>query len=93
MLQQRGLMWDDYAVPGGTLRENLHRRPGKPFLPEEHAGAQFRYPNLKKRAANSPEDVSIDAIGDVTFDRRVKSEVTFVDGASVPVSTAVEVKS
>jgi len=29
-------MWKDYTVPGGTFRENLHNRPGKPHLPEAH---------------------------------------------------------
>lgn len=55
-------MWKDYTVPGGTFRENLHNRPGKPYLPDEHQGAKFRYENLKKTA-------EIDARGDVTITR------------------------
>jgi hypothetical protein len=62
VLQERGLMWKDYAVPGGTFRENLHNRPGKPYLPEEHQAAKFRYDKLKETA-------QVDARGDVTIDR------------------------
>jgi hypothetical protein len=47
VLQERGLMWKDYAVPGGTFRENMHRRPGEPLLPAAHPAAQFRYDALK----------------------------------------------
>ena len=60
VLQKRGLMWKDYAVPGGTFRENLHGRPGKPYLPEEHPGAKFRYNRLKETAR-------IDEQGNVTI--------------------------
>ena len=35
-LQRRGLMWRDYAAPGVTFRENLHRTPGKPYLRDDH---------------------------------------------------------
>lgn len=58
-------MWTDYIAPGGTFRENLHRRPGKPLLPEEHPAAQFRYNKLKKFA---------DQNGDVTIDVTKKTE-------------------
>jgi hypothetical protein len=27
-------MWDDYAVPGGAVRENLYGLPGQTFLPD-----------------------------------------------------------
>ncbi|RDW61482.1 dimethyl-sulfide monooxygenase-1 [Coleophoma crateriformis] len=64
-LQERGLMWKDYAVPGGTLRENLHERPGMPYMPEEHTAAKYQYEKLKGWA-------EIDGHGDVTIDKRPK---------------------
>lgn len=42
-LQKRGLMWDDYHVPGGTFRENLQNRPGRPHLGSDHPGYQFKW--------------------------------------------------
>jgi hypothetical protein len=36
-------MQTDYAVPGGTLRENMTRKPGQKQLPEEHHGASFNW--------------------------------------------------
>lgn len=35
-LQRRGLMWQDYLVPGGTCRENLQGTPGNPYLADHH---------------------------------------------------------
>lgn len=40
-LQKRGIYWDDYAVPGGTARENLQSLPGQPYLPKEHPGVKI----------------------------------------------------
>lgn len=40
-LQKRGIYWTDYPAPGGTARENLHRVPGKPLLPETHPGIKI----------------------------------------------------
>ncbi len=48
-LQKRGLMWQDYAVPGGTFRENMQGRPGEPLLPAEHPGARFRWNHESKK--------------------------------------------
>jgi hypothetical protein len=67
VLQERGLMWKDYAVPGGTFRENMHGRPGEPLLPDAHPAAQFRYNTLK---ANGKTDEN----GHVLIDRRAKVE-------------------
>lgn len=53
-------MWKDYAVPGGTYRENLSRTPGEKILPERHIAAQYRYSNLKKRFADERGDIIID---------------------------------
>lgn len=47
-LQRRGLMWDDYTVPGGTYRENMFRQLGKTRPAESHASRQFTYENLEK---------------------------------------------
>lgn len=43
VLQKRGLMWDDYTVPGGTYRENLHNTPGNPYLSDRHPGSKFKW--------------------------------------------------
>ena len=40
VLQQRGLMWKDYAKPGGTFRENLL---GSKELRPDHYGARFKW--------------------------------------------------
>jgi hypothetical protein len=66
-------MWDDYAVPGGTFRENLHGRPGKPYLPEEHQAAKFRYNKLKETA-------DIDEFGNVTINRVPEEEQKIANG-------------
>jgi hypothetical protein len=66
-LQERGLMWKDYAVLGGTFRENIHRRPGEPLLPAAYPAAQFRYDALK---ANGNTDNN----GHVLIDRRTPAE-------------------
>ncbi|KAK7955639.1 Nitrilotriacetate monooxygenase component A/pristinamycin IIA synthase subunit A [Apiospora aurea] len=42
-LRRRGLFWDDYAVPGGTYRENLYREPGLKRSPPDHLSAKFRW--------------------------------------------------
>ncbi|KAH6677711.1 luciferase-like domain-containing protein [Halenospora varia] len=42
-LVKRGLMWDDYDVPGGTLRENLYGFEGQKYLRDDHYGHKFRY--------------------------------------------------
>ncbi|KEY66475.1 hypothetical protein S7711_04806 [Stachybotrys chartarum IBT 7711] len=42
-LKKRGLMFDDYAVPGGTFRENLLRQPGQKTLRSDHYGSSFKF--------------------------------------------------
>ncbi|RDW57187.1 hypothetical protein BP6252_13835 [Coleophoma cylindrospora] len=61
VLQERGLMWKDYAVPGGTYRENMLRTPGQAFAPKGHASREFTYENLKK---------FMDENGDITINRQ-----------------------
>lgn len=41
-LQKRGLMWNDYEVEGGTLRQNLYSNKGVSLLPDDHYGHRFR---------------------------------------------------
>jgi hypothetical protein len=65
-MQRRGLMWNDYAVPGGTYRENLLGTPGHPGVPEGHPAHAFSYDKLKEKYAD--ED------GDITIDRRIVKE-------------------
>jgi hypothetical protein len=54
-LQKRGIYWDDYPVPGGTARENLHNTPGQPLLPLSHPGAKFRWNAPKEEEAKTTE--------------------------------------
>ncbi|KAF2804734.1 Nitrilotriacetate monooxygenase component A/pristinamycin IIA synthase subunit A [Mytilinidion resinicola] len=42
-LQSRGLFWDDYAVPGGTYRENFYQKPGQSGPLDEHVAASYRW--------------------------------------------------
>ncbi|RDW74813.1 bacterial luciferase-like protein [Coleophoma cylindrospora] len=60
VLQERGIMWKDYAVPGGTFRENLRRAPGEKNLPQNHIASQFRYDVLKNKYADENGDIVID---------------------------------
>jgi hypothetical protein len=40
-LRRRGLFWDDYAVPGGTYRENFTGRQGQWYPADEHAASKY----------------------------------------------------
>lgn len=42
-LVKRGLMWEEYDVPGGTLRENLYGVKGQSRLREDHYGYKFKW--------------------------------------------------
>ena len=42
-LQKRGLYWEDYPAPGGTLRENMGEKPGEPQLAADHPGFKFKW--------------------------------------------------
>ncbi|KAF2232659.1 Nitrilotriacetate monooxygenase component A/pristinamycin IIA synthase subunit A [Viridothelium virens] len=42
-LRRRGLFWDDYAVPGGTYRENMYASTGQSGLPATHPAAKYRW--------------------------------------------------
>lgn len=43
VLRERGLFWEDYAVPGGTYRENLYGRTGVARPPEDHPAAAYHW--------------------------------------------------
>ncbi|VUC35960.1 unnamed protein product [Clonostachys rosea] len=43
-LQRRGIYWDDYDAPGGTLRENVHGK-GNSRLRADHVGHSYVYAN------------------------------------------------
>jgi hypothetical protein len=40
-LRKRGVFWEDYAAPGGTLRENYLGQEGQARLSETHPGARY----------------------------------------------------
>ncbi|KAH8888549.1 Nitrilotriacetate monooxygenase component A/pristinamycin IIA synthase subunit A [Thozetella sp. PMI_491] len=42
-LRRRGLFWDDYAVPGGTYRENFYGKDGQRYPPEDHVAETYRW--------------------------------------------------
>ncbi|KAH9826536.1 putative xenobiotic compound monooxygenase, DszA family [Teratosphaeria destructans] len=42
-LRARGMFWEDYAVPGGTYRENFYGRKGQKQPLEEHVASSYRW--------------------------------------------------
>ncbi|PSN62259.1 Nitrilotriacetate monooxygenase component A/pristinamycin IIA synthase subunit A [Corynespora cassiicola Philippines] len=42
-LQSRGLFWEDYAVPGGTYRENFYEKRGQKGPLDEHVASTYRW--------------------------------------------------
>ena len=42
-LRKRGLFWEDYAVPGGTYRENFYGVKGQSGPLEEHVASTYRW--------------------------------------------------
>lgn len=52
VLQKRNLMWQDYTVPGGCYRENLHNTPGNPYLSDRHPGSKFKW-NAKREESDA----------------------------------------
>ncbi|QIW96394.1 hypothetical protein AMS68_001912 [Peltaster fructicola] len=42
-LKKRGQFWDDYAVPGGTYRENFYRKAGQKGPPAAHIASTYRW--------------------------------------------------
>ena len=62
-LRRRDLVFEDYAVPGGTYRENLLREPGQRVLRKDHYGSKFKFegdrPHICKRPSHSEEETLI----------------------------------
>jgi hypothetical protein len=69
-------MWDDYAVPGGSFRENLLREPGASLMPEGHPAVQFRYENLKKQKGILDEKGDINIKRSVLIKPKVDANIT-----------------
>lgn len=42
-LRKRGLFWDDYAVPGGTYRENFYTEAGQKYPKAEHVASKYHW--------------------------------------------------
>lgn len=42
-LRRRRMIFENYAVEGGTFRENLLRQPGQRTLRQDHFGSQFKF--------------------------------------------------
>jgi len=63
-LRRRGIFHDDYAVPGGTLRENYLGIKGRNRLDESHTGAKFMWkagekvPAFAKETTNGEKDIT-----------------------------------
>jgi hypothetical protein len=74
VLQERGIMWNDYAVPGGTFRENLRRKAGDKQLPANHIGSNFRYDAMKEKYA--------DENGHIVIDRKKEAAATAAAGGA-----------
>ena len=43
VLRRRGIFQEDYAVPGGTYRENLYSQPGLARPPADHPAAKYHW--------------------------------------------------
>jgi hypothetical protein len=56
-LQRGGIYWEDYAVPGGTFRENMQVKPGQHLLPDDHSDTKLRW-NAKKAETSKVLDSS-----------------------------------
>lgn len=55
-LRSRGLFWEDYAVPGGTYRENFYRVQGQKGPLKEHPASKYRWKaGMEKQDAVIPE--------------------------------------
>ena len=75
-LRRRGIFWDDYAVPGGTYRENVYEKAGQAEPPEHHPAAAmiWRAPHSNRvvvnganGTANGHMDDSADAVDPISM--------------------------
>jgi len=58
-------MWDDYAAPGGTYRENMLRMPGQTATTEGHRSRAFTFEALQD---------NLDEDGVITINRQDPEE-------------------
>lgn len=55
-LRRRGIFHEDYAVPGGTYRENFYERKGQSGTLPEHVASKYRWKaGVSKEDATFPE--------------------------------------
>lgn len=93
-LQRRGLTQTEYAVVGGTLRENLLGVPGQKHLRDDHYGATFAWERNQTAKETEKKDVSEansenptkEEVGESILDEKTKSAEIVV-----PVVNSVEV--
>ncbi|KAH8805317.1 luciferase-like domain-containing protein [Xylogone sp. PMI_703] len=61
-LRRRGLVWEDYAVPGGTLRENYSGVKGNTRLGGGHPGAKYVWKAGEEEPAYAKEEKAAEAV-------------------------------
>jgi len=57
-LRKRGLFWNDYAVPGGTYRENIFGIKGQAGLLPDHPGSTYRWKAPETESKRKAKDIS-----------------------------------
>jgi hypothetical protein len=60
-LQRRGIYWSDYAVPGGTLRENMFAEKGACYVASDHPAYKFKW-NVRENKWPSAWDLRINKL-------------------------------
>ena len=61
-LQRRGIFWNDYAVPGGTYRENLTKTKGQNEPRPDHPAAAMIWRAPEVEAESSKVNGSHEAV-------------------------------
>lgn len=56
-LQRRGIFWSDYAVPGGTYRENLTETKGQSEPRQDHPAAAMIWRAPEREAQGQVNDL------------------------------------
>jgi hypothetical protein len=63
-LKRRGIFWDDYAVPGGTYRENLTATKGAAHPTRDHPASKYQWrPGVSAEDAIIPSDSATTILG------------------------------
>lgn len=52
-LQRRGIYWNDYPVPGGTMRENLHGVKGQNLVEDDHPASKFKWDKREEKLVSA----------------------------------------